>query len=98
MINADMRLYDYYIMGGLDEYGQRKLPAKDAQPEGKIKMAIYTTSQSVQQNINYLSAQYVGLTAAAMNDAYIIQYGAERLKVLYVSPHGRLKQVYLSKL
>lgn len=98
MINADMRLYNYFTLGGLDEYGQRQLPAKDAQPEGKIKMAIYTTTQSVQQNINYLSAQYIGLTAAAVNDKYIIEYGAERLKVLYVNQRGRLKQVYLSKI
>ena len=98
MINADMRLCNYYLLGGLDEYGQRQFPAKDAQPHGKIKIAIYTTSQSVQQNVNYLSAQYVGLTAAAVNDKYIIEYGAERLKVLYVSPHGRLKQVYMSKI
>ena len=99
MINADMRLYDYYIMGGLDEYGQRKLPAKDAQPEGKIKMAISISNQTIQDNILFQGCEYMGFTHdTKVNDTYIIDYNGTRLKVLYVSPQGRFKQVYLTRM
>ena len=58
-------------------------------------MAINLTSQSVQDNINYKDANYMGLTHAKVDDTYIIQYGEERLKVLYVNPFGRLNQVFM---
>lgn len=95
MINADMRLYDYFTFGENDAYGQ---PVLSADPVGKIKMAINITSQSTQDNINYLNASYVGLTQAQVNDTYVIQYGLERLKVLYVNPKGRFKQVFLARM
>lgn len=96
MINADMRVYDYFTLGTEDEYGQRTMPAQDAVPVGTVKMAINLTSQAVQDNINYQNANYVGLTHANVDDTYIIQYGEERLKVLYVNSQGRLNQVYMA--
>lgn len=93
MINADMRLYDYFTFGNEDEYGQ---PQISDNVVGQIKMAINLTSQSIQDNINYKDSQYVGLTHANVNDTYVIQYGDERLKVLYVNPKGRLKQVFMA--
>ena len=98
MINADMRLYNYFTLGTKDIYGQRPIPSKDAEPEGQVKMAINISSQSIQDNINYKDAQYVGLTHAKVDDTYIIQYGEERLKVLYVNDKGRLNQVFMAKL
>ena len=96
MINADMRLYDYYLYS-TNEYGQ-SIIAEDAKPAGKVKMAIYTTSQSTQDNILYKDATYVGLTNdAGVNDTYQIDFKEERLKVLYVSPQGRFRQVFLSR-
>lgn len=95
MINADMRLYDYFTIGEKNAYGQATIPAKDADPVGKVKMAINITSQSTQDNINYKDANYIGLTHANVDDTYIIQYGNERLKVLYVNPLGRFKQVFM---
>lgn len=95
MINAEMRQYNFFQLGELDEYGQRQLPAADAEPTGQIKMAIALTSQNVQDNINFLNAQYIGLTMANVDDTYIIEYGKERLKVLYVNKRGRYKQVYM---
>ena len=74
------------------------MPSKNAVPDGQIKMAINLSNQSVQDNINYKDAQYVGLTHADIDDKYIIQYQDERLKVLYVNPFGRMKQVFLSSL
>lgn len=96
MINADMRLYDYYIYSP-NEYGQTIIP-EDAKPAGKVKMAIYTTSQSAQDNVLYQNAAYMALThETGVNDTYQIDFNGERLKVLYVSPQGRLRQVFMSR-
>jgi hypothetical protein len=98
MINVDMRLYDYFTIGEPNAYGQAQLPSEDATPEGKVKIAIYTSSQSIQDNINYQDCSYIGLTTAPLSDKNIIQYGNERLKVLYVNPRGRFKQVFLQRI
>lgn len=99
MINADMRLYNYFTLGEPNAYGQAQFPSQDATPDGSIKMAINTTSQSIQDNIKYKDAAYMGLTQDAnVSDTYIIQFGNERLKVLYVQPKGRYKQVFLKSL
>lgn len=95
MINADMRIYDYYTYGEDDGYGQ---PSLSASPQGKIKMAVNITSQSVQDNINYENSQYIGLTLSPIDDTYVIQYGNEKLKVLYVNPKGRYKQVFMTEI
>lgn len=96
MINSKMRLYDYYTFGENNEYGQPQL-SQDAQ--GSIKMAINITSQYIQDNIQYKNATYVGLTHDAdVNDKYVIQYGNIKLKVLYVNPSGRMKQVFMGEM
>ena len=94
MINADMRNYDYFIYGEADAYGQQQLSETAA---GTIKMAINIASQSVRDSVAYSGTEYTGLTHAAIDDSYVIQYGEERLKVLYVNPRGRFKQVYLTR-
>jgi hypothetical protein len=95
MINADIKSYNYYQYTGLDAYGEQQL-SEDV--KGSVKMAIYLTSQFVQDNINYTGANYVGITYdAAIDNSYVIQYGAERLKVLYVNPAGNKKQVFLAR-
>lgn len=99
MINADMRYYDYFTLGEENAYGEKTLPAADATPSGTVKMAINISSQSIQDNINYKDCQYIGLTHNSnVDDTYIIVYGNERLKVLYVNPKGRFRQVYLQKI
>lgn len=95
MVNTDMRTYDYFTYGVDDGYGQ---PALSNTPTGSIKMAINISTQAVQDNINYADAEYVGLTMAAVDDSFVIDYGGERLKVLYVNPKGRYKQVFLKKM
>lgn len=95
MINTDMRLYDYFTLGEDNEYGQ---PVLSDKPQGKIKMAINLSSQSVQDNINFQDCNYVGLTMAELDDSYVIQYGNEKLKVQYVNPRGRYSLVYLTQL
>lgn len=95
MIANDMRIYNYFTLGDKNEYGQRTISTT---PTGVIKMSINLSSQSIQDNINYKDCRYVGLTHANVDDTYIIQYGEERLKVLYVNPKGRYKQVFLAKI
>lgn len=95
MINTDMRNYDYFTIGSDNEYG---ISTVSDEPIGTIKMAINISSQSTQENVNYKDCQYIGLTHAAIDDTYIIQYGDERLKVLYINPMGRYKQVFMVKL
>ena len=63
--------------------------------QGTVKMAINITSQSVQDNINYNQAAYIGLTYAPVSDTYVIQYGDKKLKVLYVNTLGRYNQVFM---
>lgn len=102
MIIANMRNYDYYLYSNeTDAYGQRTLIKDDSGnpiPQGKIKISIHVTSQNVQENIKYKGATYLGLTLDNVDDTYVIQYGQERLKVLYVNPQGRLKQVFMGEI
>lgn len=96
MISTNMRSYDYFTFGAPNAYGQ---PQLSKEPVGKVKLSIFTTSQSVQANINYSNANYIGLTHdKSINDTYVIQYGEERLKVLYTSKQGRFIQVFLAKM
>lgn len=95
MINADMRLYDYYTYGASNGYGS---PVLSDEVQGELLMAIYNTSTSVIDNIRFKDATHLGLTNAPIDDKYVIQYGEERLKVLYVISKGRLKQVYMKNI
>ena len=96
MISTDTRLYDYYTIGEDDGYG---MPQTSTEPQGQIKMAINITSQGIQDNILYKDCSYVGLTQdTKVDDTYIIRYGKGRLKVLYINPKGRYKQVYLKEM
>jgi hypothetical protein len=96
MIRADIKPYTYFTLGEEpDEYGQFIITPE---PKGTIKIAIYTVSQATVDNIKYKQATYIGLTEdTEVNDTYIIEYGKERLKVLYVNGQGRYKQVFLSE-
>lgn len=94
MINTRMKEYQYYLLQDADEYGQAQITPE---AQGTIKLAISITSQAVQDNINYLNASYIGLTLGTVTDKYIIQYGEEKLKVLFVYSGGRYKQVFLGK-
>ena len=87
-----MRLYNYSTIGAVDTYGQ----PTEGDIQGAIKLAIYTTSQSVQDNINYKNASYIGLTTATgITDKMVIHHNGEKLKVIYVNPVGRFKQVFM---
>ena len=99
MINSEMRLYDYFAYGESDEYGQRTLiQDEDGAPavQGTIKIAISNISTTTTDSIKYKDADYIGLTQAKVNDAYVIKYGEELLKVRYVIPGRRYTQVFMS--
>lgn len=95
MINTRMRIYNYSTFGAKDAYGQA---TNDGEIKGTIKMAISISSQSAQDNINYQDCNYVGLTTDELDDSYVIHFGKEKLKVLYVNPDGRYKQAFLKRL
>lgn len=103
MIAREMRDYTFYLYSDKpNNYGQQTLIQDEfGNPlaQGFVTLAIYNTSQSVQDNINYKDCSYVGLTYDnSVNDSFVIQYGDEKLKVQYVNPQGRLKQVFLKKI
>lgn len=96
MIIRDMRNYDYYTYGAKDSYGQATL---NEEPQGTIKMAIYTISTTIGTNINYKDSTYIALTHdKIINDNYVIKYGDKKLKVLYVIPSGKLTEVFLCEM
>ena len=95
MINSNMETYNYFSFGEKDAYGQAKLSDT---VQGTIKMAIYTTSQDVQNNVIYKDASYMGLTLGTITDKDVIEYGEDKLKVLYVQPKGRFKQVFMKSI
>jgi hypothetical protein len=92
MISTDMKVYNYFTFGDSNGYGQ---PTVSTTPQGTIKMAINSTSTTAQDNVLYKNATYIGLTKAEVKDTYVIEYGTEKLKVLYVNPKGRFKQVFM---
>lgn len=88
--------YNFFTFGEDNGYGQ---PALSANPVGKIKMSIHLTNQAVIDNINYKDATFIGLTYDKnINDRYVIEYGNEKLKVLYTNTVGRYTQVFLQEL
>lgn len=87
-----MRNYTYLKYGEQDAYGQPTLGKG-----GTISMAFSVISNQISDNVLYRDAQYIGLTKnAALDDKCIINYGSDKLKVLYVLP-GRFNQVYMAR-
>lgn len=95
MINTSMKNYNFFLYGDDNGYGQ---PALSEEPKGTVKMSINITNQAIQDNIQYKDATYLGLTHADVTDKYVIEYGDELLKVLYVNPLGKYNQVFMSNL
>ena len=99
MIMNSMRLYDYWLVAVNEEYAQEILPSAETAPDGSVKLSIYPTSTGTQDNILYSNCAYAALTFdAEIDDKYVIQYGKERLKVMYTQPQGRMKQVFLRRI
>ena len=98
MIGNNMRPYVFYKISYNAAYGQEVMPPEDAEPEGTVRLSIFTTSKGTQENILYTNCSYMAFTFdAGIDDKYIIQYGKERLKVMYAQNVGRYKQVFLTR-
>lgn len=95
MINSKMKKYNYSkISENLNDYGEFVVN----QTEGTIKMTINFVSETINENSLYSSAQYVGLTLnKEIDSSYIIHYGEEELKVLYVNKEGKYSQVFMAR-
>lgn len=94
MINAQMTEYKYFVYKE-NEYGEQVI---DTSSSGTILMAINLVNKEVTDNILYTNANYIGLTLDnSITDKFAIEYGKEKLKVLYVNPQGRYKQVFMAK-
>lgn len=96
MIANSMREYNFYTLGEDDAYGQPQIDTLI--PRGEVRMSVNLASQNTTDNILYADCEYVGLTHANVEDTYIIEYGTERLKVKYINPAGRYKQVYMVRI
>jgi hypothetical protein len=96
MIATQMRVYNYSKINTVnDAYGQ----PQTTEEAGTVKMAINFGSEALQEHPLYSGAQYTGLTLNKSVDAtYIIQYGEERLKVLYVNTKGKYTQVFMARM
>lgn len=94
MINTQMTEYKYFVYKE-NEYGEQVI---DTSSSGTILMAINLVNKEVADNILYTNANYIGLTLDnSITDKFVIEYGKEKLKVLYVNPQGRYKQVFMAK-
>ena len=94
MINAQMTEYKYFVYKE-NEYVEQVI---DTTSSGTILMAINLVNKEVTDNILYTNANYIGLTLDnSITDKFVIEYGKEKLKVLYVNPQGRYKQVFMAK-
>lgn len=95
MINSKMKNYTYSRTSkDIDDYGMPVI----INEEGTIKMSINFVNETINENSLYSGAQYVGLTLNKQIDAnYIIQYGEEKLKVLYVNKEGKYNQVFMAR-
>lgn len=96
MINSEMKDYHYYLLGGIDSYGQ---PSKSTLSTDTIKIAIFTNSQSINESVTYSDTEYIGITYNNnINDDYIIKYtDSLNLKVEYAIPNGKKKQIFLTR-
>jgi len=96
MITLDQRLYDYYTFGENDDYGQ---PQLSEEVSGRVKMAINLMKHTAAENVLFQDCEYIGLTHnAAITDKCIVSYGDMKLKVVFVSPFGLWRQVYMKRM
>lgn len=93
MINPQMKNYNYYLLGDVDDYGQETIPTT---PTGTIKMAINLKTENTADNIIFNDSQYIGLTHQPVTDKYIIDYNGMKLKVILVNDFGRIKTVFMA--
>lgn len=96
MISNQMKNYNYYTFEENNSYGQPNL-SKDI--KGNVKMAINLISEAISESSLYSGATFIGLTFdKKVDETYVIQYGEDKLKVIYANPLGRYNQVFLARM
>lgn len=93
-MEQNKRYYTYQRYGANDAYGQPTLLPTSY----SVKMAISGISQQINGNILYPEASYIGFTNNnAIDDNCVVNYGAHKLKVLYVNKTRNYNLVYMQK-
>lgn len=98
MISAKAKFYNYHTLGEVDAYGMPQIPKVTDTPKGQIKMSIFHSTLANQDNIKYKDCTYIGLTLAEVKDTFVIDFNGVLLKVLYINPDARVKQVFLKEI
>lgn len=92
MIQSNMKLYNYYTLGEIDDYGTNQV----SQVSGQVKLSIFLQTKQLSDNSIYKEAQFTALTNDKdINEKYLIEYNNMLLKVLYINDLGRYRQIYL---
>ena len=93
MIQSNMKLYNYYTLGELDDYGTEQV---SKQVSGQVKLSIFLQTKQLSDNSIYKDVQFTALTNDKdINEKNLIEYNNMLLKVLYINDLGRYRQIYL---
>ena len=93
MIQSNMKLYNYYTLSEIDDYGTNQI---SKQISGQVKLSIFLQTKQLSDNSIYKEAQFTALTNDKdINEKYLIEYNNMLLKVLYINDLGRYRQIYL---
>lgn len=93
MIQSNMKLYNYYVLDGLDDYGTNQA---SEEVQGQVKLSIFLQTKQLSDNSIYKETQFTALTNDKdVNEKYLIEYNEKLLKVLYINDLGRYRQIYL---
>ena len=93
MIQNNMKLYNYYTLSELDDYGTNQV---SKQISGQVKLSIFLQTKQLSDNSIYKEVQFTALTNDKdINEKYLIEYNNMLLKVLYINDLGRYRQIYL---
>lgn len=93
MIQSNMKLYNYYVLDELDDYGTNQA---SEEVQGQVKLSIFLQTKQLSDNSIYKETQFTALTNDKdINEKYLIEYDENLLKVLYINDLGRYRQIYL---
>ena len=93
MIQNNMKLYNYYTLDEIDDYGTNQV---SQQVSGQVKLSIFLQTKQLSDNSIYKEVQFTALTNDKdINEKYLIEYNNMLLKVLYINDLGRYRQIYL---
>lgn len=96
MIQSNMKLYNYYVLNELDDYGTNQA---SEEVKGQVKLSIFLQTKQLSDNSIYKDTQFTALTNDKdINEKYLIEYNEKLLKVLYINDLGRYRQVYLGSI